>query len=174
MKVAVLVGSLRKGSFNHQLAKSLEKIAGKELTFEYVDMNLPLFNQDLESEVVDEVEAARDVVRSSDLVLLVTPEYNRSTTGVMKNAMDWLSRPYAKGVIQGKKVAIAGATGGNMGTGPAQAHLRSVVGYLNMRLMGQPEYYLNVDDSTFDKDGYLTDDEYAKTYVKALIDFMKS
>ena len=170
-KVAVLVGSLRADSSNMKLAKNLESLAEGALEFSYVDMNLPLFNQDLESDVPHSVERARNIVRDADIVLMVTPEYNRSPSGVLKNAIDWLSRPYGQGVLQGRKVAIAGA-GGVLGTGPAQAQLRSIVGYLNMPLMGQPEYYLTLSPETFDAAGLLSDNSHAKSYVEAIKAFV--
>lgn len=169
-KVAVLVGSLRAQSSNKLLAENIEALSEGRLQFTHVDLNLPLFNQDLEADVPAAVTAARDIVREADVVLIVTPEYNRAPSGVLKNAIDWLSRPYGAGVLQGRKVAIAGA-GGALGTGPAQAQLRSIVGYLNMPLMGQPEYYLSLSHDTFDEAGKLTDDSHAKAYAEALVAF---
>lgn len=169
-KVAVLIGSLRAESSNRKLANSLEALAKGRLEFTHVDLNLPLFNQDLEADVPESVTTARNIVREADVVLLVTPEYNRSPSGVLKNAIDWLSRPYGQGVLQGRKVAIAGA-GGALATGPAQAQLRSIIGYLNMPLMGQPELYLHLTHDTFDESGLLADSTHAKAYADALVDF---
>lgn len=169
-RVAVLVGSLRADSANKKLAKNFEAIAEGRLEFVTVDMNLPLFNEDLESDPPASVVLARDIVKSAEVVLLVTPEYNRGPSGVMKNAIDWLSRPSNDGALQGRKVAIAGA-GGVLSTGPAQAHLRSIVGYLNMPYLGQPEFYFHITPDAFDEAGRLTDDTFAKKYVNALIDF---
>ena len=171
-KIAVLVGSLQTNSINLKLAQSLEKLADGQLKFEYVDMALPLFNQDLEADVPAAVEQARQVVADSDLVLFVTPEYNRSIPGVLKNVIDWLSRPYAKGVIINKKAAIVGATWGKLGTSAAQSHLRAIVGSLNMPLMGRPEIYLNVTAETFDDGPQLADSEFAEKYVQALVEFI--
>ncbi len=170
-KVAVIVGSLRKDSSNKKLAKTFESLAADKLEFNYVDVNLPLFNEDIESNPGQAVEAARKVVADADVVLMITPEYNRGITGVLKNAIDWLSRPYAAGVIQGKPVAIAGVSGGTLGTGPAQAGLRGIVGYLNMPLMGQPEFYLNAHAEDFNEDGILKETSHAQKYVDALTAF---
>ncbi len=171
-KIAVLVGSLQQNSINNAVAKTFEKLSEGTLEFEYVDLNLPLFNQDLEADVPAEVEKAREIVENADGVLFVTPEYNRSVTGVIKNAIDWLSRPYGEGVIIGKKAAIAGATWSPLGTAAAQAELRNIVGYLNMHLMGQPEFYLSVTPDTFGEDGLLKDTAFAKTYIDAVAAFM--
>lgn len=169
-KVAVLVGSLRAESANKKLAKNFERLAEGRLEFAYVDMNLPLFNEDLEDAVPASVETARDIVKSADVVLMVSPEYNRGPTGVLKNAIDWLSRPSDDGALQHRKVAIAGA-GGVLRTGPAQAHLRSIVGYLAMPYMGQPEFYFQITPDAFDEKGWLNDDSHARGFIDALVNF---
>jgi chromate reductase len=169
-RVAVLVGSLRTDSANKKLAKNFEALAEGRLEFITVDMNLPLFNEDLESDPPASVVVARDIVKSADVVLMITPEYNRGPSGVMKNAIDWLSRPSDDGALQGRKVAIAGA-GGVLSTGPAQAHLRSVIGYLNMPYLGQPEFYFHITPEAFDESGKLTNQAFAKRYVDALVLF---
>lgn len=169
-RIAVLVGSLRAGSANKKLARNFETLAEGRLEFITVDMNLPLFNEDLESDPPASVVLARDIVKSAEVVLLVTPEYNRGPSGVMKNAIDWLSRPSDAGALQGRKVAIAGG-GGKLSTGPAQAHLRSIVGYLNMPYLGQPEFYFHITPEAFDEAGRLIDDSHARGYVDALVAF---
>lgn len=169
MKIAVLVGSLQQNSVNKNVAKTFEKIVGDKAEFNYVNMELPLFNQDLEANVPSEVEAARKVVGEADGVLFITPEYNRSITGVMKNAIDWLSRPYAQGVILNKKAVIAGASISPLGTAAAQAELRNIAGYLNLHLQGQPEFYLFTGKDTFDENGLLKDTSQAEQYVSAML-----
>ena len=171
-KIAVLVGSLREQSYNKNLAKSLERAAAGELEFCYVDMNMPLFNQDLEAEPPESVVKDREIVAGADGVLLVTPEYSRSTTGVMKNALDWLSRPYAQGVILRKKVGIVGASPSPTATAAAQVSLRNIIGNLNMHLMGQPEFYLSVTNETFDADGFVVDTSFVNKYISAFCQFV--
>jgi chromate reductase len=172
--VAVLVGSLRTQSNNKKLAHALERLTGDMLHFEYVDMHLPLFNEDDEANTPESVERARSIVARADIVLMVTPEYNRSIPGVLKNAIDWLSRPNGSDVLRRKKVAIVGATTGSLGTGPAQAHLRSIIGYLAMPYLGQPEFYLNVRSDTFTEAGDFMDDTFARAYIDSLLKFAES
>lgn len=159
-KVAVFVGSLREKSFNKSLAHSLEKLAPEAMEFQYVDINLPLFNQDHETNYPAEVKAIKDIVESSDAVLFVTPEYNRSVPGVLKNAIDWTSRPWGANSFNKKPVGIVGASGGPTGTAVAQSDLRHIVAFLNARLMGQPEIYMANSASHFDDDGNLTDEHW--------------
>lgn len=171
-QIAVFVGSLRAGSLNHSLATNLEALAPEGTTFNYVDIGaLPLFNQDLESDYPASARAIKDIVEASDGVLFVTPEYNRSIPGVLKNAIDWASRPWGSNSFNGKPAGIVGASGGALGTGPAQAHLRSILVYLGTKLMGQPEIYLAHAGSLFDDKGIIIDEskEFLKTYIDAFV-----
>lgn len=153
-KIAVLVGSLQTKSVNKLLASNLEKLAPAGTQFDYVDLgSLPLFNQDLELEFPASARAMKDVIEASDGVLFVTPEYNRSISGVLKNAIDWASRPWGSNSFSGKPAGIVGATISPLGTGPAQAGLREIVVYMGMKLMGQPEVYLTVSAETFNENG---------------------
>ena len=171
-KVAVLVGSLREASFNNKLAHALAAEA-PELEFVFVPMNMPLFSEDLEQVPPAEVVEARGIVADAQAVLFVTPEYNRSISGVMKNAIDWLSRPYANGVIQNKKAAIVGMTISPLGTAAAQSHLRSIVGHLNMQLMGQPELYVSAGERTVAEDGSVIVTDSIRSYAAALTEFVR-
>ena len=153
MKIAVLVGSLQEKSFNKTLTNNLEKGIGDRATFEYVDISMPLFNEDLESDVPEIVEKAKAVVAESDGVLIVTPEYNRSIPGVLKNAIDWLSRPYGSQLFVGKPVAMAGASPSPVGTAVAQSDLRHSMAYLGAKIMSQPELYLASAHLAFDEEG---------------------
>ncbi len=157
-EIAVFVGSLRADSLNKKLAKNLEKLTPKGVRFNYVDLNLPLYNNDLEIEFPDAVKALKTVVANSDGILIVTPEYNRSIPGVLKNAIDWVSRPYGDNSFDGKPLALAGATSGPIGTAVAQSDLRHIAGYLNMRLLGQPELYFNFADKKLDANGEIVDE----------------
>lgn len=154
LKIAVVVGSLRKDSYNKKLARALEKLAQGRMIFTYVDIgSVPLFNQDLESDVPAAVHKLKADIESADGVLFVTPEYNRSIPGVLKNAIDWGSRPYGKNSWAGKPAAICGTSPGAIGTAVAQTHLRSITsGFLDMPTMGQPEMYITYKDDYFDAD----------------------
>lgn len=141
--IAVFVGSLRKESFNLKLAKAIENFMPEGVNFEYADMNLPLYNQDLDGDFPAKATELKQLVERADGVLFVTPEYNRSFPGVLKNAIDWASRPWGQSSFTGKPAAIVGASMGALGATQAQAALRNVALFLDMKLMGQPEVYFN-------------------------------
>lgn len=141
--IAVLVGSLRAQSYNRQLAQALAQLAGDKATFEFLEIgDLPLYNQDRDSDYPAEGTRLKQQLRAADAVLFVTPEYNRSIPGVLKNAIDTASRPYGDSAFAGKPAAIAGISVGAIGTALAQQHLRGVLAYLDMHVLGQPEIYL--------------------------------
>jgi chromate reductase len=174
MKIAVIVGSLRQESLNRLLAESLVALADGKADFEYLSIDLPLFNQDLEE--ADFPAAARELkagIESADGVLVITPEYNRGMPGVLKNAIDWASRPAGDNSWRGKPLAVAGATPGLVGTALAQDHLRGILSFLNARIMPTPELYLSGADQLFDKNGQVAESEkgYFKTFIDAFIDF---
>ncbi len=174
-KIAVFVGSLQQNSLNKKLAQNLEEMAPEGMEFEYVDLgSLPLFNQDLEADYPSEAQKAKDIVAASEGVLFVTPEYNRSIPGVLKNAIDWVSRPWGHNTFDAKPLGIVGATIGPVGTAVAQSDLRHIAGYLNMKLMGQPELYLPTASAKFDETGVITDDsrELLQTYINAFADWV--
>lgn len=170
-KIAVVVGSLRKESFNLKLARALEKLAAGKLEFSFVQIgDLPLFNQDLESNVPAPVTMLKKEIESADGVLFVSPEYNRSIPGVLKNAIDWASRPYGKSSWAGKPAAICGTSPGAVGTAVAQSHLRSIcAGFLDMKLMGQPEVYFSFKDGIIDSAGNVAD-ESTKAFLQGFVD----
>ena len=158
-KVAVFVGSLRRDSINRKLAKALAKLAAPKLALSLVELgDVPMFNQDLESDVPASVLRIRKDVAEADAVLFVTPEYNRSIPPLMKNAIDWVSRPYGKNGFAGKPAAIAGTSGGQVGTASAQNHLRSIATVLTGPLMVQPEVYLVFKEGLIDANGDVTDE----------------
>ena len=153
-RIAVIVGSLRRDSFNQQLAAALQKLAHPELEFTLVRIDdLPLYNQDDDSDPAAPVRRLKTEVAAAQGVLFVTPEYNRSIPGVLKNAIDHGSRPYGQSVWAGKPVAVIGISIGAIGTALAQGHLRTVLGYLDMPMMGQPEVYLQNKPGLFGPDG---------------------
>jgi chromate reductase len=175
-QIAVFVGSLRADSLNKKLAKNLENLAPEGTVFKYVDIaSLPLFNQELEADYPSGAQAVKDMVESSDGVLIVTPEYNRGIPGVLKNAIDWASRPHGANSFDGKPTGIVGASGGLLGTGPAQAQLRNVMLYLNTKLLGQPEVYFVHAKDLFDGDGKVveTSREYLKNYIDTLVEHIE-
>lgn len=158
-KVAVLVGSPRANSSNLRLAKALEKLAQGRLSFNYVDIaSLPHYDETLWDNPPSEVVRLKREIAAADGVLFVTPEYNRSIPGILKNAIDWPSRPYGDGVWTDKPAAIAGATGGVSGTAAAQAHLRSILPVVGVALMGKPEIYFQSRPDAIDADGNFTDE----------------
>ena len=144
-KIAVLVGSLSKNSINKKLANALESVAPEGVEFTTVDVDLPLYNYDFDGAYPEGPALLKQQIEEADGVLFVTPEYNRSFSGVMKNAIDWGSRPWGKSSFNGKPAAIAGASIGDHGTSQAQQALRNVLLFLNMQVMGQPEAYLNIN-----------------------------
>ncbi|MBH9552321.1 NADPH-dependent FMN reductase [Inhella gelatinilytica] len=169
MKIAVFVGSLRKDSINRRLALALEKLLPSGVTFAYADIgSLPLFNQDEENNPVPSVTALRELVASADGVLFVTPEFNRSIPGVLKNALDHGSRPAGKGVWRNKPAAVLGMSPGAAGTAMAQQHLRNVLAFLNMPTLGQPEMFLQMREGMFDDNGALG--EASAAHVQKFVD----
>lgn len=175
MKIAVFVGSLQKDSYNKKLAKTMEQLAPEKMEFNYVDLNLPLFNQDIEAAAYpQDAQALKDIVMSADAVLFVTPEYNRSIPGVLKNAIDWASRPYGQSAFTGKPVGMVGVSSSPVGTAIAQSDLRHIVAFLNMKLMGQPEVYVaNAMSLEFSEDGILQDERWRKNLQEYLEAFEK-
>lgn len=169
-KVAVMVGSLRKESFNRKLANALEKMGGERFDMEFLEIgSLPLYNQDLESDFPQEATRIKDSIRDADAILFVTPEYNRSVPGVMKNAIDWASRPYGDSAFAGKPAAVCGTSPGAIGTACAQQDFRSMMGYLDVPLMGAPEVYLQFKDGMIDGNGNVTSDD-TREFLQGFVD----
>jgi chromate reductase, NAD(P)H dehydrogenase (quinone) len=157
-RVAVLIGSLRKDSWNRKLALALPDLAPASLTFEIVEIGaLPLFNQDLEETPPAPWTTFRGQVGEADAVLFVTPEYNRSVPGVLKNAVDVGSRPYGKSVWSGKPGAVISVSPGALGGFGANHHLRQSLMYLDVPAMQQPEAYISGASKLFDAKGALVD-----------------
>lgn len=143
--VAVIVGSLRKDSLNRQLAHALARLASPKLNLHVVSLaDLPLYNQDLEADLPAAVRRFKQEIERADAVLLVAPEFNRSFSAALKNAIEWGSRPWGKNSWAGKPAALVGATPGALGTLAAQSQLRSVAGAIGLALMAQPEIFLSL------------------------------
>ena len=152
--VAVVVGSLRKESFNRKLANNLVKVAPPSLKFEFIDISrVSPFNQDLEATPPQDWLDLRNKIRPCDAVLFVTPEYNRSIPGVLKNAIDVASRPYGQSVWDKKPAAVISGSMGAIGGFGANHPLRQSLVFLNMPTMPQPEAYLGTLTDAFDEHG---------------------
>ncbi len=153
-KIAVVVGSVRKDSFNRKLAHALARMAPAEFSFTQVRIDdLPLYNQDDDANPADAVKRLKSEIQSAQGLLFVTPEYNRSMPGVLKNAIDHASRPYGQSVWGGKPAGVVGISVGAIGTALAQQHLRNVLAYLNVPTLGQPEAFVQVKEGLFDANG---------------------
>ncbi|MGH8184270.1 MAG: NADPH-dependent FMN reductase [Rhodanobacteraceae bacterium] len=161
--VAVLVGSLRKDAINKKLAHALAKIAEDRAEFRFIRIDdLPLYNQDFDGDYPAVCKRLKDEVKACDAVLFVTPEYNRSIPGVLKNAIDIASRPWGTNSFAGKPGAVIGTSAGAMATALAQQHLRNVCVFLDVPLLQQPEAFVRYNEGLFTGDGKVTDESIAK------------
>ena len=153
-QIAVIVGSLRKDSFNRKLASALAKLAPPDFSFQLVRIDdLPLYNQDDDARPVEAVKRLKAEIAAAHGVLFITPEYNRSIPGVLKNAIDHASRPYGQSAWAGKPAGVLGVSVGAIGTAVAQQHLRAILAYLDVPTLGQPEVFLQLTDELFDASG---------------------
>lgn len=155
LSIVVIVGSLRRQSFNRQLAEALVRLPAAEgHAFSFPDIGtLPLYNQDDDADQPASAKLLKEQVRAADGVLFVTPEYNRSIPGVLKNAIDHASRPYGQSAWAKKPGAVIGTSQGATGTAMAQQHLRLVCHYLDMPILMQPETYVRWTDGLIDAEG---------------------
>ena len=152
--VAVIVGSLRRDSLNKKLALALEGMKPADFSFSYSEIaDLPLYNQDDDNDPPASAQRLKGEIRNASGVLFVTPEYNRSIPGVLKNALDHASRPYGQNAWAGKPAGVIGASIGAPGTSMAQQHLRNILAYLDVPTLGQPEVFIHVTDGLFDDSG---------------------
>ena len=156
--IAAISGSLRAESYNTKLLRAFLKVAPKGVTVKLIDIaNLPFINEDLEMALPEAVRKFHETVMPVDAVLLATPEYNRSYSPAIKNALDWGPRPHGVNVWDGKPVGIVGCTPYSLGAFGAQHHLRQVVSHLNMQPLQQPEFYLERVGEKFDAEGNVID-----------------
>jgi chromate reductase len=176
--VAVLVGSLRKGSYNRKLALALQRLAPERLKLELVEIgHMPFYDEDLEASAPSAWTAFRERIRAADALLFVTPEYNRSVPAALKNAIDVGSRPYGKSVWSGKPGAIVSASPGAVGGFGANHHLRQSMVFLNVPTMQQPEAYVGGVDKLFDTQGNLTNEGTSKflgNFMQAFSDWIEA
>src|SRR5690554_6724908 len=153
-QIAVITGSLRKESFNRQLADAIIKLAPAGFSFTQLEIgDLPLYIQDDDEQPAESVKRLKAGIQKAQGLLFVTPEYNRSIPGVLKNALDHASRPYGQNAWAGKPGGVIGASIGAIGTAMAQQHLRNILAYLDVPVMGQPEAYIHAKEGLFDDKG---------------------
>jgi chromate reductase, NAD(P)H dehydrogenase (quinone) len=169
-----IAGSLRRESYNRALLRAAQELAPDGATIETFQLDgIPAFNQDEEAGPPAKVAELKRRIRSADAILFVTPEYNYSVPGVLKNAIDWASRPYGDNAWNQKTVAIMGASVGMLGTARAQYHLRQIFVFLNMHAVNQPEVMVSSAHKHFDQEGKLTD-ETAKKLIQQLLEELVS
>jgi chromate reductase len=169
-KVAVIVGSLRKESLNRKTAEALARLAPDSLALEIVEIGaLPFYDQDLDADPPAEWTRFREAIRRYDAVLFVTPEYNRSVPGVLKNAVDVGSRPYGESVWDGKPAAVVSVSVGGLGGFGANHHVRQSLTFLNMPVLQQPEAYYGNAGTYFDAEGRLAN-EGTRKVMQSFID----
>jgi chromate reductase, NAD(P)H dehydrogenase (quinone) len=162
-QIGYIIGSLRKESWNRKLATALIRLGPPDFNFKELRIgDLPLYDQDDDRSQAPEVQRLKSELRAVDAVMFVTPEYNRSIPGVLKNALDHASRPYGHSAWTGKPAGVIGASPGAISTAVAQLHLRTILAYLDMPTLGQPEAYIQVRDGLFDEAGNITNAETRK------------
>ena len=153
-QIAVVVGSLRRDSFNRKLATAVTKLAPTEFSFKQVQIgDLPLYNQDDDADQAEAVKRLKGDITNANGLLFVTAEYNRSIPGILKNAIDHASRPYGQNAWAGKPAGLLGVSVGAVGTAIAQQHLRGVLAYLDVPTLGQPEAFIQANPGLFDEAG---------------------
>ena len=168
-QIAVVVGSLRRDSFNRKLAIGLAKLGPPDFTFKQVQIgDLPLYNQDDDANQAEPVKRLKGEIAASQGVLFVTAEYNRSIPGVLKNAIDHASRPYGQSAWAGKPAGVIGASVGPVGTSMAQQHLRNILAYLDVPTLGQPEAFIHAKEGLFDGGGNIGPD--SKKFLQGWMD----
>ncbi len=164
-----IAGSLRRASYNRAALRAATQLVPQDATLEIFELDgIPGFNQDEEQNPPAKVADFKRRIRAADAILIVTPEYNYSIPGVLKNAIDWASRPYGDSAWSGKPVAIMGASIGTIGTARAQYHLRQVFVFLNMFPVNQPEVMIGNAAERFDAQGNMTD-ETTKDFIRKLL-----
>jgi chromate reductase, NAD(P)H dehydrogenase (quinone) len=176
IKTLVMIGGISRNSLNRRFFRSIQTLKPEGFDFEVFDITrLPYFSQDIENDPPDIVIEFKEKIRETDALLVITPEYNRSFPGVLKNALDWGSRPYGQNLWDKKPAALMGASIGNIGTFGAQHHLRQVFVYLNVYVLGQPEFYFNASQA-FDELGKIASSstrEFIQKYFEAFKDHVE-
>ena len=172
IKIVGIVGSLRSQSYNKGLIAAFQDMLPEGVEMKIADIGiLPHFNQDLEASFPSEAQDLKDIVESADALIIATPEYNRAVPGVLKNSIDWLSRPYGKNSLAGKPVLVVGASPGGTGAAMAQYHLKQSLLHLNAQVLGQPEFHVGGTGEKFDDAGVLTDDK-TREYITSALEIL--
>jgi len=176
-RIAVVVGSLRRDSINRKLATALAALGPQDFSFEQLRIaDLPLYNQDDDKNPAESVKRLKGEISASQGVIFVTPEYNRSIPGVLKNAIDHASRPYGQSAWAGKPAGVIGTSGGAVGTAIAQQDLRNVIAYLDMPTLNQPEAFIQFKDGLIDEKGHVTVDstrQFLQKWMDAYVAWVK-
>ncbi len=175
-KIAVIVGSLRRDSWNAKFAEALIKLFPADFEFNRVSIGeLPLYNQDLDGKQPPAVQQFKQAITEASGLLFVTPEYNRSIPGVLKNALDHGSRPYGQNAFGKKPAGVIGASVGAMGTAMAQQHLRNILSYLDVPTFGQPEAFVHAKEGLFDANGNIGEAsrEFMQGWVNRFVAWVK-
>jgi chromate reductase len=174
--VGYFVGSLSAASINRKLSKALVRLAPAELEMREIPFqDLPLYSYDYDANFPPPARAFKDALAGLDAVLFITPEYNRSIPGGLKNAIDWASRPYGKNSFTRKPSAVIGTSPGAIGTAIAQQHLRSLLGYCNSPQMNAPEAYIQFTPGLITDDGEVTNEkteEFLRNYISEFYAFI--
>ena len=169
VRILGIAGSLRRESYNRAALRAATELVPEGASIEIFELDgIPGFNQDEEQSPPEKVTELKRRIREADAILFVTPEYNYSVPGVLKNAIDWASRPYGDSAWSGKPVAIMGASVGTIGTARTQYHLRQTFVFLNMFPINQPEVMIGNAAERFDAEGNLTD-ETTKNFIRQLL-----
>ncbi|MBK7821000.1 MAG: NAD(P)H-dependent oxidoreductase [Tessaracoccus sp.] len=176
-RVGVIIGSLSRDSINRKLANALERLAPPQLEFHEISYaELPLYNRDFDADYPRAAVDFKEKITASDALLFVTPEYNRSLPGALKNAIDWGSRPWGENVWAQLPTAVIGASPGSIGTAVGQQSLRATLSFLNARQMTSPEAYVHFTPGLIEDDGTVTVDstrEFLTNFMAAFYDYMR-
>ena len=170
INILAFAGSLRKSSYNRALLRAAVELTPADARLEIFDLEgIPPFNQDLETAVPERVKQFKSKIKAADAILIATPEHNYSIPGVLKNAIDWASRPHGGNSFEGKPAAIMSASTGMLGGARAQYHLRQTFVFLNMHPVNKPEVFVTFAAQKFDEQGRLTDEK-TKEIIRSLLE----
>ena len=170
LQIAVLVGSLRPDSYNRRLARAVERLMPPEFRFNPIRIDdLPAYSQELDGRYPPTASRLKTEIEAAHALLFVTPEYNRSIPGVLKNAIDIASRPWGKNSFAGKPGAVIGASIGAVGSALAQQHLRNILAYLDVPLLGQPEVFIHFKDELISPTGDINNDS-TRRFLQEFVD----
>lgn len=174
VKILGFAGSLRRDSYNKAILRAALELLPKDTTLEIFDLEgIPPFNQDFETRMPEKAKEFKTKIKAADAILIATPEHNYSVPGVLKNAIDWASRPYGDNAFEGKPVAVMSASTGMLGGARAQYHLRQTFVFLNMHPINRPEVIVTYAQDKIDRDGKLVDNR-SRESIKQLLESLVS